>query len=93
MKDERIREVPHMIKISDAWRLDHSTAPHPCRDHTGREFVSESAMCRAWGLSRTTYRYRLARGMSPEEALTASPCDRRSNLKPRRKKNEIRLKN
>lgn len=42
----------------------------PCRDHTGREFPSRSAMARAYGLSEATLSGRLRRGLPLEQALT-----------------------
>ena len=43
------------------------------KDHTGAEFPSLTAMCRAWGVSRNTFSGRRARGMTLEEALTSPP--------------------
>lgn len=46
------------------------------RDHEGKEFPSISAMCRGWGISRTTYCVRRENGWSMEEALTKGPYER-----------------
>ena len=42
-------------------------------DHTGREFVSMYAMASAWGVSYSTLRARLHRGVPLAQALTARP--------------------
>lgn len=44
-----------------------------CQDHTGKEFPSIRAMCRAWGVSSQTYATRLRRGYSIEQALAPIP--------------------
>lgn len=44
-----------------------------CQDHTGKEFPSIRAMCRAWGVSPQTYATRRGRGYSIERALTPIP--------------------
>ena len=49
----------------------------PCRDHTGREFPSLSAMAAAWGLSPVALRQRLFRKWPLEKALTGLPGCRR----------------
>lgn len=43
----------------------------PVKDHTGQEFRSQSAMCRAWNVTLRLYCERRKRGMSLEDALTA----------------------
>ncbi|KSV59153.1 5'-deoxynucleotidase [Acetivibrio ethanolgignens] len=40
------------------------------KDHTGKEYPSESAMCKAWGVIYTTYYSRKKRGLSLKECLT-----------------------
>lgn len=40
-----------------------------CQDHTGKEFPSIRAMCKAWGVSPQTYASRRRRGCSIEQAL------------------------
>lgn len=50
----------------------------PCRDHTGREFPSLSAMAAAWGLSPVALRQRLFRKWPLEKALTGLPGCRRN---------------
>ena len=42
----------------------------PCTDHTGRHFPSMRAMCEHWGPFYTTYKTRMKRGWTQEEALT-----------------------
>lgn len=42
-----------------------------CTDHTGRYFGSISEMCTAYGITRTLYIYRIKKGLTQEEALTA----------------------
>lgn len=49
----------------------------PCRDHTGREFPSLSAMAAAWGLSPVVLRQRLFQKWPLEKALTGLPGCRR----------------
>lgn len=41
-----------------------------CVDHLGNEFSSQAKMCEAWNISVLTYRSRLKKGLSQEEALT-----------------------
>ena len=41
-----------------------------CADHTGREFPSVAAMCRAWGIPPVHYYNRRRRNWSLERALT-----------------------
>ncbi len=41
-------------------------------DHTGQPWPSESDMCRHWGVSLSTYKGRLSRGWTREQALTVS---------------------
>lgn len=41
-----------------------------CVDHLGNEFLSQAKMCEAWNISVLTYRGRLKKGLSQEEALT-----------------------
>lgn len=41
-----------------------------CVDHLGNEFSSQAKMCEAWNISVLTYRGRLKKGLSQEEALT-----------------------
>ena len=41
-----------------------------CRDHTGRDFTSITAMAEAWGLPADTVAGRLRKGWPPERALT-----------------------
>lgn len=43
------------------------------RDHEGKEFKSISAMCKGWGVPRSTYCARRESGWSLEEALTKGP--------------------
>ncbi len=43
-----------------------------CVDHEGREHGSAAEMCRFWGVAVSTYRNRLKRGCTLEEALTGS---------------------
>ena len=47
----------------------------PCADHTGREFPSVSAMCRAWGIPPAHYHSRRRRGWSLERTLTEPSRD------------------
>lgn len=42
----------------------------PITDHEGNSFRSITAMCKHWGISRSTYDYRLAHGWSVEKTLT-----------------------
>ena len=41
-----------------------------CKDHTGQEFPSFTAMARAWGLTPSMLQGRLERGLLMEQALT-----------------------
>lgn len=52
--------------------------PHcrPCRDHTGREFPSQLAMCAAWGISPGRFRSLRLKGLPLDQILTAPPYHR-----------------
>lgn len=41
-----------------------------CKDHKGKKFTSQSAMCKKYGIELGTYQRRLERGWSIERALT-----------------------
>lgn len=63
--------------------------PHndkPCMDHEGMPWPSESAMCRHWGVSYSTYKGRTARGWTVEQALSVPAGDGRApKVMPRKK--------
>ena len=40
-----------------------------CQDHTGKDFISFSAMCRSWDVTTSMVHRRLQRGFTLEEAL------------------------
>lgn len=42
----------------------------PSTDHTGKQFPSKSAMCRAWNVPLVNFETRISQGWSLEEALT-----------------------
>lgn len=42
----------------------------PCTDHMGQHFPSQKAMCEAWGVFYSTYKKRIMRGWTQEQALT-----------------------
>ena len=44
-----------------------------CRDHQGNGFRSINEMCARWNVPPATFRHRLKRGFSLEQALTAPP--------------------
>lgn len=48
------------------------------RDHTGKEYPTIRAMCKAWGITYSRYVYRISHGWSIEKALTA-PVDSSKN--------------
>lgn len=39
------------------------------KDHKGKEYPSQAAMCKAYGISPSTFRSRISKGVSVEEAL------------------------
>ena len=45
-----------------------------CRDHLGNIYSSETEMCKVYGIDRNTYRCRIKRGYTQEEALTSEPA-------------------
>lgn len=54
----------------------------PVMDHECRHFRSEREMCRWWGVTSETYRYRRKQGFSKQEALTMpmrTPRGRKKN--------------
>lgn len=61
-------------------KLGGSRTETPCADHTGREFPSISAMCRAWGIPPAHYHSRRRRGWSLERALTVLPGTRAGGI-------------
>lgn len=74
-RDTFIRRRASGMSLEDA--LSPATAeapgrgkPHEAYDHTGRKFQSLTDMCREYGVSKTTYRGRMALGWSIEKALT-----------------------
>ena len=49
------------------------------RDHNGAEFNSIAEMCKYWGISESTYRSRVRKGLSLKEALTKKVTTTRTN--------------
>jgi hypothetical protein len=45
----------------------------PVMDHECRHFRSEREMCRYWGITSETYRYRRKHGLDKKTALTLPP--------------------
>ena len=41
-----------------------------CKDHLGNEYINQEEMCKAYGIKKTTYRNRIKKGKTIEEALT-----------------------
>ena len=66
--------------LTGSLKMDRKIENKPCSDHTGRSFPSESAMCRAWGITRCCYSGRIKAGWDKKTALTepmvvnAKPC-------------------
>lgn len=59
---------------ADKWILHPGRLFHrACTDHTGREFPTVKAMCKAWGIAYGTVAKRLERGVGLKTALTAQP--------------------
>lgn len=59
---------------ADKWVLHPGRLSYrPTVDHTGREFPTVKAMCKAWGIAYGTVVKRLERGVSLKTALTAQP--------------------
>lgn len=56
-----------------------------CKDHTGRHFDSLCAMCRAWGIDRSTYRHRSLKGWPLEKILTTPKGAERKEYNAARK--------
>ncbi len=49
----------------------------PARDHLGKNYVSMTAMAKAWGISEHLLITRLGRGWSLEDALVNAPGEKR----------------
>lgn len=60
----------------------HTGHGQPCTDHTGREFPSQAAMLKYWGINRSTFNSRLRCGWTLEEALTGNRKPTASNQQP-----------
>lgn len=81
-----LRQMAHAWHISPAllryrlergWSVEKSLTtppddrtPRSCRDHTGKEYPTLTAMAQAWGLTLETLRSRMRKGWSLEEQLT-----------------------
>lgn len=48
-----------------------SSKSRVCFDHLGKQYASQSEMCRAYGIRHNTFMFRVANGWSLEEALTS----------------------
>lgn len=82
LSDDALKEISEASSISlrtlryrlnHGWPIDQLTRPvlhQPVTDHTGRQFTSIAAMCRAWNITPERYQSRIKRGWSQEEALT-----------------------
>ena len=63
-----------------------SRKPIPQVDPKGKEWPSFSAMCRAWGIDRSTVKSALDQGKTLEQALTHTGCDsQRPGVPPERR--------
>lgn len=49
----------------------------PCKDHTGKDFKSLAEMCKAWGISESTFKNRRHSGFDLQRALTQPPREKR----------------
>ena len=54
-------------------RINNIANSCPVMDHECRHFSSEREMCRYWGVTSETYRYRRKRGLDKKTALTLPP--------------------
>jgi hypothetical protein len=49
------------------------TGSRACTDHKGIEFKDQTKMCREYGVGVSTYRARINKGWTMEQALTNKP--------------------
>ena len=54
-------------------RINNLANSSPVMDHECRHFRSEREMCRYWGITSETYRYRRKHGLDKKTALTLPP--------------------
>lgn len=54
-------------------RINNIANSCPVMDHECRHFKSEREMCRYWGVTPETYRYRRKHGLDKKTALTLPP--------------------
>lgn len=54
-------------------RINNLSNSCPVMDHECRHFRSEREMCRWWGVTSETYRYRRKHGLDKKTALTLPP--------------------
>lgn len=54
------------------------------KDHLGNEFISKNAMCGHYGIPASTFRNRLLRGWTLEQALTVPTKGQMSKIKPKK---------
>ena len=72
---ERLKAMP----LSDALILPINSKKTPskyrCKDHTGREYVSMTSMCKVYGTPLSTFLDRIHKGWTMERSLTQPPID------------------
>lgn len=65
--------------------------PQPCTDHEGNKFPSISALCRHWDTNTTTYKNRIAKGWTKEQALTTPTKMKHTDHKGNKFRNKIAM--
>ena len=68
-KSDYIQNIRNGLDIKRAL-TERTTRPKHPKDHLGKKYPSINAMCRAWGITKTTLRARLELGWTLEEILT-----------------------
>ena len=73
MTEFRLEAVVEQSSSRRRNRINNLDNSCPVMDHECRHFRSEREMCRFWGVTSETYRYRRKRGLDKKTALTLPP--------------------
>ena len=73
MTEFRLETVVEQSSSRRRNRINNLDNSCPVMDHECRHFRSEREMCRYWGVTSETYRYRRKQGLDKKTALTLPP--------------------
>ena len=73
MTEFRLETVIEQSSSRRRSRINNLDNSCPVMDHECRHFRSEREMCRFWGVTSETYRYRRKHGLDKKTALTLPP--------------------